>query len=335
VLIGLGFFTAGLLRRFNTATPVSPYVTPLVGSFLFAAVFVLLLVSAREWRVGPSPGPGLRIGTVTPILLMLLIAKWVSTGLYEPLFTVLSQNRGDPAELDARYRAFAAAGLLLTCLIVANFSPHTRRRTWKRLHPALWLRAAVGTAAVVTAIFVVLGGLSWALGGGLRLRWPPMSSVVMWVLAGQAFRALAEETYYRGLIMGEMQRLAPRLGLGSSVARRWCALLPAAGLFAMEHLTLGPPWDVALREALFVFALGVLLGVLVLVTENLHFAAGIHAWINCLLLGAVPRFVDVSGQDALPSGAYVGLSLSIAFVLAFAVQQRARGARLTPSPTVP
>ena len=57
----------------------------------------------------------------------------------------------------------------------------------------------------------------------------------------------------------------------------------------------------------------------VLITENLHFVAGVHAWINVLLLGAAPRFVDTAGQPAPGAGTYVGLGLILAFCLAAAV----------------
>jgi hypothetical protein len=59
----------------------------------------------------------------------------------------------------------------------------------------------------------------------------------------------------------------------------------------------------------------------VLVTNNLHFAAGIHAFINWLLLGAAPRFVDASGKPTLPAGTYVGVVLILAFVLSFLTQR--------------
>ena len=50
---------------------------------------------------------------------------------------------------------------------------------------------------------------------------------------------------------------------------------------------------------------------------NLYLAGAMHAWINWLLLGAAPRFVLPSGDPALPAGTYIGLTLILAFVLAF------------------
>ena len=55
-ILGLAFFTAALLRQFHDRTPASPLAPGLVGSLLFAAIFFLLLVSAREWRRGAVAG---------------------------------------------------------------------------------------------------------------------------------------------------------------------------------------------------------------------------------------------------------------------------------------
>ncbi len=320
-------FTAGLLRQFHDRTPHSPYVPPIVGSLLFAAVFLLLLVAAREYRIGAAPGKGIRMGSLTPIMLMLLVEKWVSLGLYSPVFFFLAP-RGTPAPMaDAQYRAFAGAGLLLVCLLASTFSPPAARRTWRRLRPGRWLPGIGGAGLAVGASYAILAGLSAALGGGFRLRWPAATPLLAWAAGGQTLLALGEEIYYRGLLLFEMQRLAPRLGARSPAARRWCALVPTALLFGMEHVTLGPPWNVATREMVFALALGLLFGMLVLATANLPFAAAIHAFINWLVLGAAPRFDDLSGQTALPAGTYVGLVLALAFVLAFAFRPKEGEAR--------
>jgi hypothetical protein len=75
LLIAMGLFTAGLLRKFHDLTPASPFLSPVVGSLLFACVLFLFLVAARERLIGPAPGPGIRLGSITPILLMLLLEK--------------------------------------------------------------------------------------------------------------------------------------------------------------------------------------------------------------------------------------------------------------------
>jgi hypothetical protein len=94
-------------------------------------------------------------------------------------------------------------------------------------------------------------------------------------------------------------------------------------LFGLEHVSLSGE---ALRAGVFTVSLAVLFGLLVLVTENLPYAAGVHALINWVLLGAVPRLVDAGGRPMPPSGSWIGLVLVFAFVLVFLVHGR-RGAR--------
>jgi membrane protease YdiL (CAAX protease family) len=94
-------------------------------------------------------------------------------------------------------------------------------------------------------------------------------------------------------------------------------------LFGMEHVGSSSGSADGARQMVFALALGTLLGMLVLVTENLWFAASLHAWINGLLLAATPRLgFGPAGAD-LPPGASVSLVLIAAFVAAFAMQRRA------------
>jgi len=140
-------------------------------------------------------------------------------------------------------------------------------------------------------------------------------------VGGQSLLAFAEELYYRGLLLSEMERLAPRLGVRGPAGRRWLALGFTSALFGFEHLTLGPPWGASMRQLIFTVALGLLFGILVMLSANLHFSAAIHAWINCLLLGAAPYLVDETGRPALPPGTYIGLVLILAFVITFAMKR--------------
>lgn len=323
-LIALTFLTAGLLRQYNAKIPTSPYVPPAAGSLLFAAVLFLLLVAARERQLGPAPGRGVRMGSLTPLLLMLLVEKWVSLSVYSPIFYWIAPASTPEPLLDAYYRAFSGAGLLAVCLLVARFSVPAARKCWRYSRAALWPWAAAGTAVAVLGTYGTLAGLGFALGGRPVLWRPPLDGLWGWIVAGQALRAFAEEVYYRGLLLFEVQRLAPRLGLRSAAAGRWAALLATSLLFGMEHLVLDASPQEALRRFVFTAALGLLLGIVILVGRNLHLAAGLHAWINWLLLGATPRFLTGSGELLLPPGTYIGLSMALAFVMLFFATSRRR-----------
>lgn len=324
LLLILTFFTAGLLRQSHDRIFNSPFLPSTVGSLLFAAVLLLLLVAARERRMGAVRGKGVRLGSLTPLLLMLLLEKWVSLALYNPAFNLLGNADSPERLLDAQYRAFAGAGLLLVCLLLVTFSPPAARRTWRRASLRRFPIAAAATLLTVLMSYLILWGLAAALGNPMKLIWPHADQLWFWTFGGQAVRAFAEEFYYRGLILFEMQRLAPRLGVRSLAARRWTALLFSSFLFGMEHLFLAPTLQETGRRFIFSVCLGLLLGIIVLVSSNLHFAAGLHAGINWLLLGAAPYFVGESGESVLAPGSYIGLGLSVAFVLLFVAASRRR-----------
>jgi membrane protease YdiL (CAAX protease family) len=311
------FGTAALLRSFHERTPVSPLISPIVGSALFAAILLLLLVTARERRNPETTGPGVRLGLFTPLMLMLLIEKWFSLGLYPLGFFWLIPRELDPRFLDILYRGFAGVGLILVCIVVGSLSRPTMRKVLRRARPVRWPIATLGCVLVVGGCYALLGGLGWLLGGGLRLELPRANAWLFWIIGGQAVLAFGEELYYRGVLLAEVERVAPRMGLRSPAARRWTALVLTSALFGLEHLTLGPPWGQPLRELAFSISLGLLFGILIMVSTNLYFVAGVHAWINWLLLGAAPYFVDANGRPALPAGTYIGLTLILAFGLTF------------------
>lgn len=322
-LIVLAFFTAALLRRFHHATPESPYVPGAMGSLLFAAIFLLLLITAWEHRRGAVPGDGIRLGSLTPLLLILLGEKWIA--LVYPSWIERFIDPGlAPDAADARYRAYAGVALILFSCAAAWLSAPTARKTWRRARPARWPIAAAAVALTVIGVYGFLALLSATLGAGFQLRWPAATPVLAWVVGGQALLALAEEVYYRGILMSEVERLAPRMGIRRPAARRWTALAATALLFGLEHVDLSLGWNETARALIFTVSLGLLLGLLVMATGNLHLAAGVHAWINWLLLGTVPYYVNAHDEAALPAGTYIGLSLILAFVLAYALQRRRR-----------
>lgn len=317
ILLLSGFFTAGLLRTHHLETPRSPWVPIPVGSLLFACILFLLLVAARERRVATVPGPGVRLGSLTPLLLILLIEKWASINLYRPSFAFLIGSRDVPAaDLDAYWRAFAAAGLLAVTLVAATFSLPAARTTWERARPGRVPWGAGTAALAVLGSYTLLAGLAaWRL-EGVHFAVPGATGSDAWVLSGQSALAFAEEIYYRGLVLHEVFRLAPRLGIRADAGRRWTALGLSAALFALEHLSPALDPATAARETVFALALGLLFGLVVLLARNLWLAAALHAWINVLLLGAAPRLETAGGEVVFGSGAYVAVALGLAVVAA-------------------
>jgi membrane protease YdiL (CAAX protease family) len=321
-LIGMGLFTAGLLRQFHDLTPSSPFLSPAVGSLLFACVLFLFLVAARERLIGPAPGPGIRLGSITPILLMLLLEKWISSGFYGPLFSLAAPANLPDEAADAWFRLLCGVGLLVVTALASRFSRPAAAWVRARL---LGRKAATGIATAALAIAAASAGLALiglGLGSKIGLRPPSPQGPLGVVLLGQAAIALAEETYYRGLLLGELLRLAPRLGLQAPAGRRWMALGLTSLVFGMEHMGPSSGWDDGARQLIFALALGALLGMIVLLTDNLWLAASLHAWINWLLLQAVPELAYGPAKAGLPPGASVSLVLIAAFLAAFVLQRR-------------
>lgn len=318
----MAIFTAGLLRHFHDLTPTSPFLGPAVGSLLFACIFFLVLVAVRERQIGAAPGPGVRLGSVTPLLLMLLVEKWISSAFYQPAFVLLA-----PAELpedvaDAWFRLLCGLSLLAIVALSSRFSWPARAFVRARLTARKAFVGICVAAVSIAGVWLPLTVAAWALGSSVGVASPHPAGPILVVLAGQAAIALAEEAYYRGLILGELLRLAPRLGLHAPALRRWVALGLASLLFGMEHLGIAGG-DGAVRQLVFALALGALFGMIVLLTENLWFAAALHAWINWLLLSAVPQITFGPAKSGLPAGASISLALIGAFVAAFVMQRRA------------
>lgn len=327
LLLAMGLFTAGLLRQFHDLTPASPFLSPAIGSLLFACVLFLVLVAARERQIGAAPGPGIRLGSLTPVLLMLLVEKWISSGFYGPLFSLLTPADLSDDAADAWFRLMCGVGLLVIAGIASRFSRPAAAWVGARLFGG---KAATGISAAAIAIAGAgagLGLLGVLLGASVGLRPPSPQGPLVVVLAGQAIIALAEEVYYRGLLLAELLRLAPRLGLTHLAARRWVALGLTSFQFAIEHGGLSGGWDDGTRQLIFTLALGSLLGMIVLLTDNLWLAASLHAWINWLLLRAIPEVAYGPAQAALPPGVSVSMALIAAFLVAFVLQRRsiARG----------
>jgi membrane protease YdiL (CAAX protease family) len=221
------------------------------------------------------------------------------------------------------------AGLLLVAVLLSRFSKPAAAWVAARL---LGSRVVQGVAIAALSVASAGAGLAligWMLGSSVSLLAPRPQGPLLVVLVGQLLIALAEETYYRGLLLGELLRLGPRLGLSSPVSRRWVALALTSLLFGIEHLGGFSGWDDASHQVVFALALGALLGMIVLLTDNLWLAATLHAWINWLLLRAIPEFAYGPARASLPPGASVSLVLIAAFLAAFALQRRrGLGARI-------
>jgi membrane protease YdiL (CAAX protease family) len=201
-------------------------------------------------------------------------------------------------------------------LVAAGFSAPAARKTWARAGPGRLATGLAVAGVAIAATYGILAGLAAWRAGACRLAGNAGFPEAWWIAVGQSTLAFGEELYYRGLVLHEVYRLAPRLGLRAAGARRWAALLLSSALFSMEHLSGAMDPETVFRETVFSLALGLLFGIVVLLTENLWISAAIHAWINGLLLGVAPRVTVDGGAQAFPPALYIAVALTATVVLA-------------------
>jgi membrane protease YdiL (CAAX protease family) len=180
-----------------------------------------------------------------------------------------------------------------------------------------WRTEAIGPAVVFTVLLwavVNLADVAWLLSGkqplALHPSWSnPGVTHTAGNFLGQIFgNALLEETIFRGFLTIQLILLLRRLGAFPSML---AGLVLAEILFTAPHvllfMRLHIPWD----ELWAIFADGIALGVLYLVTDNLFMAVGAHALANFIML----IFTDPGGSfDDHSSLLYIGLALVIASV---------------------
>src|SRR5262249_3802674 len=111
--------TAGLLRQFHSAIPTSPFLPAPIGSLLFFLIVILFLVFAKGWgrrQEIPYAGEGLsqvNFLAMLPLLIALMLEKWVSITIYGPLWGAINGPRLRADLYNVLYLLESAVGLLV------------------------------------------------------------------------------------------------------------------------------------------------------------------------------------------------------------------------------
>lgn len=331
ILLG-AILTAGILRQFHETIPSSPFLPWPIRSLLFFLVLILFLSFARGWgsrQEIPYAGAGLkRVNFLAflPLLLALMLEKWVSITFYGPLFYRINGESITPATFDALYVIESAAGLfLITLLLIPLF-----RRLFPMLRRYLAPQGiALAAAGILIALAGLFGGLALLLSlagaEGFRLRWTGFGRVTVLILLGQGLIAFAEEFYYRGILQTELAFLLPSLGVAGRRVRWLSAVFLISAAFGLEHLVWTDTYSEDLRRFLFTFGCSFFLGTLLVLLDNLWLNASCHLVLNLFSLGLDPatrgsglQFVNEQGQPLFEASIYIFLFLILLFVFTYA-----------------
>jgi beta-aspartyl-peptidase (threonine type) len=204
--------------------PQLPDPPPRGGELSFAILVVLGLVGWRERRLGAVGGEGIRLGSLTPLLLMLFVEKWVAHALLPPLLEGMLSGRST-AEADARLRALSGLALLVV-------SPGALLPLLPRPGLAPLLDAPV---AVARALRGDGARVPRHLRAPLRLDAPARRPGATWgrrpwtacgrgPSSARGCARSARRPTSAGLLLAELLRLMPRLGVRPPPARagqRW------------------------------------------------------------------------------------------------------------------
>lgn len=346
VILLAAIMTAGLLRQFHAAIPTSPFLPAPVGSLLFFLIVILFLVFAKGWgrrQEIPYAGEDLQrfnFLALLPLLIALMLEKWVSITIYGPLFNAINGSRLRTDLYNVLYLLESAAGLLVVSVALLPLFARLLPLLRKYLRPR---RIPFAAVSILTALLILYGGL-WAFfrvvgGEGIHLRWLGFGRYTTLVLLAQGLIAFAEELYYRGILQSELSFLLPALG----VTRQRTRLATAAGLisvaFALEHFGGVGALGVDARRMVFTLTCSLLLGVLLILADNLWLCAGCHFVLDVLVLPSSRpspsglQFVDGAGRTLLDPSLYVCVFFSLIFVAAYArtgigIALRRRGGRM-------
>src|SRR4030095_14649503 len=166
--------TAGLLRQYHAAIPTSPFLPAPVGSLLFFLIVILFLVFSEGWggrQEVPYAGEGLsqvNFLALVPLLIALMLEKWVSITIYGPFFNVINGTRARADLHTALSLLESALGLLVVSIALLPLFSRLLPLLRKFLRPRRIPFAAVSLGFAPLGLY---GGL-WAFfripgGGGI------------------------------------------------------------------------------------------------------------------------------------------------------------------------
>ncbi len=317
-LVAAALFTSWLIRSFHESTPRLPGLPAPFDSLLFAGALLAGLAVLWARREGRDRFTSLRaphrltLPQVLPLVFVLLLEKWVTGPVLEPILDRLVAAFPDPRLADAAFRGLSALGLLA----VGLFGAFVLRQSWARIHAVMRPGRLPAAFLLLAASVAGTGLVAWsaALLAGAPWGWLPRPPALLaTVTLAQVARGLAEETWYRGIVQVTVIRLLLQAGFPEGRAVRVTGILLVSGAFTLEHLAPARTLAAQQGELLWVLAMGTLLGTLLEVSRNLWLVAGVHALVNLLVALVLPLPITPDGAPVLPPGVLATILVFLAF----------------------
>ncbi len=320
----------GVLRTFHAQTPRLPWLGDFGGSLLLWAALGLLALHLVQRRRGLDlmpdieTGAGLSVGMIVPLLVVVVIEKWVSADVLPFAFDLLPSWGPTPKLADAAYRLASGLALGIVALAVYRIPRQVARKLEQRTLlsrlPAatgLVLGSAIVTGLLFAGLPTLLGGLQLAVAGPDTRTWSTMA-------AAQVVRGVTEELFFRGLLQTTLLRLLWQAGMSQGRLARVVAVGTVSLGFTIEHVDPSQPLARQASLLLWVFAMSCVFGVLLESSRNLWLVMAAHATVNLMVGGLLPVPVTAEGTLAVPPGVPATIFVMLLFV-GIVVLHRRRG----------
>ncbi len=194
-----------------------------------------------------------------------------------------------------------AAILMLAIIALLGWGAQTRLTTPTDHHGIRWAIATLGLPVVLTfflGAIIVIGGDQ--VGQNIVL----LKLFVFCIAVG-----VFEETLYRGTLYH---------GLSTHLSPFWALMVSSAlfGLFHMQNIMVGQDIAATMFQSFNAFALGIVFGAIMLQTNSIWWAIGLHTVWNAFLFFSAyiaqvqPQLINLKPEDLAESQSDAAISLS-------------------------
>ncbi|MCZ6779377.1 MAG: CPBP family intramembrane metalloprotease [Acidobacteria bacterium] len=305
LILGIGF-----LRMLGPVPGLLPIWNHPLGLALLLLFVVWMAARADGRRLWPMP-----------LLAGLLVEGWIRVAFLSPAFERWLAPRLSDSTADSLYVLLGGVWFVGLAWI---FSRAASLNMGQRLSLPCWRNGLYLHTLSILVVYGLLAMLLQTVEGfrGLSVQVPIYASTAVWMIIGQIGLCIGEEAFYRGFVMGVLDRARQHPGTRSYVPRS-LGLWLSSTLFALDHVR-GMNWGSSqVMTFLYSFGLAVLLALLVHLTGNLTLAILAHLFHNLMVLRLGLWISDVNGFIDLQVQTYVPIYFIVTFTILFLIRRPA------------